>query len=191
MKKLVIIILCLLLTLPVTACTEPNQSPKAPEVDYAVYSIFYHSNEGELTANPVAYNYFTPSFKLKAPTRKGYRFLGWSTSEDLSSPVLDAEVVKGTTGNLNFYAVWGELFTVRIDSTAPEFYTITYVSGPVLAGEVATVHIATAEPIGSLVFWNIGAVQEPDSCVYDEALGVFVVKFTLNKNISVIVNAEV
>lgn len=191
MKKLAICFLVLLLCLSFSACSaaEEPKPQTEPAADYAVYSIFYHANGGELSPyNPVAYNSFTPSFTLIAPEREGYRFLGWSLNEDGSDPVLAPEVAKGTTGNLHYYAVWGKLLFVLIDSSNPSFYTITPISGPVCAGEVYTVHIATAEPVSSLQWYFIGGVEQmPDSCVYDEELGVFVVKFTLTKSIRIMV----
>lgn len=186
MKKLPAFILAASVAAVLTGCAagEPQQSTQ----DLAVYSIYYHAEGGELSPyNPCAYNSLTPSFTLKEPTREGYRFLGWSENVDLSSPELSVVVLKGTTGNLDFYAVWAELFTVRIDSPAPEFFTITYVTGPVLYGETAIVHISTAEPVSGLQWFSIGSAQEPESCVYDESLGAFVVSFTLTKNIAVTV----
>lgn len=189
MKKLSIVFCVILLCLSFTACTTSEEPVAAPEVDYAVYSIYYHANGGELPPhNPVAYNSLTPTFTLNPPEREGYRFLGWSVNQDLSVPVLAPEVAKGTTGNLNFYAVWGKLLSVLIDSANPSFYTITPVSGPVCAGEVYKVHISTAEPVSGLQWYFIGAVEQmPDSCVYDDELGVFVVKFTLSRSIRIMV----
>lgn len=189
MKKLAIFLLPFILCIALSACSAPVEPAEDPEVDYAVYSIFYHANGGELYPyNPVAYNSLTPSFTLTAPERDGYRFLGWSRSEDLSEPVLAPEVAKGTTGNLHYYAAWAELYSVRIDAMNPAFFTITPVSGPVCSGEVYTVHIATEEPVEALQWYFIGAVEQmPDSCVFDADLGVFVVKFTLTKNLRIMV----
>lgn len=182
MKRLAVILFVLVAAL-LSGCTV-SSGPQQPTQDLAVYAIYYHAEGGELSPyNPSAYNSLTPSFTLKEPTREGYRFLGWSKSADLSSPALSAVVPTGTTGNLDFYAVWGELFTVRIDSPAPEFFTVTYVTGPVLYGETSIVHISTAEPVSGLQWLSV----EPESCVYNESLGVFVASFTLTKNITTIV----
>lgn len=188
MKKLPVIMLAAAVATLFSGCAVSSEPQ--PTQDLAVYSIYYHAEGGELSPyNPGAYNSLTPSFTLKEPTREGYRFLGWSKSADLGSPVLSVTVPKGTTGNLDFYAVWAQLYTVRIDSATPEFFTIEYVTGPVIYGETAIVHISTAKPVGGLQWYSIGSTQYPESCVYDESLGAFVVSFTLTKNITVMVMA--
>lgn len=186
MKKLAILICALALILSLAGCSSgaPSSSQSESTADYAVYSIYYHAEGGELSPyNPTAYNSFTPSFTLKNPTREGYRFIGWSRSESLTAPALSCEVPKGTTGTLDFFAVWAELFTVRVDSASPEFFTVEYVTGAVLSGETATVRISTAEPVSALQWWG----QEPESCSYDESLGAWVVTFTLTQNLTVTV----
>lgn len=197
MKKLLTALCCVLFLLSFSGCSAADKRCEctycAGEVDLATYSISYYTNGGELESlNPVAYNSLTPSFTLSAPKRSGYRFLGWSRSEDLSTPSLSLEVPKGTTGNLSFFAVWGELYSIRVDSASPEFFTVEYVSGPVLSGETATVRIYTAEPVDGLNWWGLGTTwQAPESCVYDEGLGCFVARFTLIGNATVMVEALV
>ena len=188
MKKLAVVVLCLVVLGCVVACSSPAPN-STEEADLAVYSIFYYLDDGEVEApNPVSYNSLTPTFTLSAAARKGYRFIGWSRSADLSDPELPAVVEKGTTGNLSFYAVYVELYSIRVDSAAPEFYTVEYVSGPVAYGETATVRIYTAEPVSALEWWGIGTSwQAPDECEYDEALGCFVARFVLTKNATVMV----
>lgn len=187
MKKLPVIILSSLAITLLSGCAAA-EGVQYPTQDLAVYSIYYHAEGGELSPyNPTAYNSLTPSFTLKEPSKEGYRFLGWSVEPGLSSPELSVTVTKGTTGNLDFYAVWGELFTVRIDSPTPEFFTLEYVTGPVLYGETAVVYIYTAEPVNGLQWYSIGSAQTPESCVYNESLGAYVASFTLTKNIAVTV----
>ena len=188
MKKISVLVLCLFVLVAMAAC---SSAPPAESADLAVYSIFYYTNGGELEApNPVAYNSLTPSFTLSGVSRSGYRFLGWSRSEDLADPQLTAAVEKGTTGNLSFYAVFTELYSIRVDSSSPEFFTVEYVSGAVASGETATVRISTAEPVASLEWWGVGSsYQSPDECYYDQELGCFVAKFVLTKNATVMVSA--
>jgi len=190
MKRVFMFLLCLFFLFALVACSAGDPCV-CSEYDYATYSIYYHANGGTLaTFNPVAYNAFTPTFTLNNPTRDGYRFLGWSVNEDLSNPTVTLEVPIGTTGDLHFYATWGQLFSVKVNTSTPEFFTISYPVQYVLYGGTAVVHIKPASPIAGLQWFSIGAYQEPDTCVFNEELGCFVVRFTLTKSINIMVNAK-
>lgn len=71
------------------------------------YSITYYLNGGEVD-NPTSYNVLTETFKLKAPTKVDYRFIGWSTSPN-GNCEMDVSINKGSTGNKVFYANWEEI----------------------------------------------------------------------------------
>jgi len=79
------------------------------------YSITYDLNGGSLDGRqPTSYNIETANFKLPAPTRLGYAFKGWSGSNG-TTPVVDAYVFKGSTGNRSYTAHW-----------TPNSYTVEY-----------------------------------------------------------------
>ena len=98
------------------AVSKINSTDKGDKTFYAkwttkTYRITYDSNGGTTVNNKTSYNVTTPTFKLKSPSRKYYKFLGWYT-EDM---VEIEEIEKGTTGDLALTAVW-----------APQEYKLTY-----------------------------------------------------------------
>ena len=83
----------------------------------AEFNINYNLNEGVLPGDaPSKYNVKTLPLTLVNPTREGYIFSGWYTSEDFSGNQV-TEIAKGSTGEVNLYAKWVE---------APVYLTITY-----------------------------------------------------------------
>lgn len=78
------------------------------------YKITYELNGGSNSKkNKTSYYVTTSRFKLNSPTKKGYKFLGWYTSNKYKTKV--TYVNKGTTGNKTYYAKW-----------TPIKYTIQY-----------------------------------------------------------------
>ena len=77
------------------------------------YSIIYNLDGGTENSNPSNYNIGTETFVLKAPTREGYIFQGWTGSNG-SDASFDVQIVKGTTGNLEYTAQWRKLCQVSI-----------------------------------------------------------------------------
>ena len=74
-----------------------------------VYTITYDMQGGVLDTqktNPKNYTVETETFTLNNPTKPGYKFLGWATSENATSGTETVTIEKGTTGNKTFYAVW-------------------------------------------------------------------------------------
>ncbi|MBO7302693.1 MAG: InlB B-repeat-containing protein, partial [Clostridia bacterium] len=69
------------------------------------YSIYYTLNGGtNYTSNPSDYT-VEDSITLKAPTKTGYTFLGW-TYAGQSTPVKEVKIEKGSTGNRRYTANW-------------------------------------------------------------------------------------
>ena len=81
------------------------------------YGIMYHLDGGTNSPNnPETYT-VEDTFPLKAPTKQGYAFTGW-TSDGETEPKLAVTIPVGTTGRLVFTAHWVEVAT--IDATADE-----------------------------------------------------------------------
>ena len=81
------------------------------------YGITYYLDGGTNSPdNPEAYT-VEDTFPLKAPTKQGYAFTGW-TSDGETEPKLAVTIPVGTTGRLVFTAHWVEVAT--IDATADE-----------------------------------------------------------------------
>ena len=56
--------------------------------------------------NPETYTIETLTFTLNNPTRAGYKFKGWATSESATTGKETVTIEKGTTGDKTFYAIW-------------------------------------------------------------------------------------
>lgn len=85
------------------------------------YSIKYVLNGGtQASSQRKSYTKSSETFSLKAPTRKGYVFVGWYTTSSYKTKV--ARIKKGTTGNKTFYAKW----TVADEPVATESYLSAY-----------------------------------------------------------------
>ena len=70
-----------------------------------LYGITYHLDGGTNSPdNPEAYT-VEDTFPLKAPTKQGYAFTGW-TYEELTKPQKSVTIPVGTTGELEFTAHW-------------------------------------------------------------------------------------
>ncbi|MBQ0064830.1 MAG: InlB B-repeat-containing protein, partial [Firmicutes bacterium] len=80
------------------------------------YSISYETYDGvNPSTNPKKYNVNT-AYTLKAPTKQGYKFMGWYTEPEFVNKI--TAIKKGTVGDLQLYANW--ILTP---------YQITYVLG--------------------------------------------------------------
>ena len=81
------------------------------------YSILYDLGGGSLTEeNPASYTVEDADRALNSPVRAGYTFLGW-TGANGTAAQKDVVIVKGTTGDLRFSAVWVPMSNIR--------YTVT------------------------------------------------------------------
>ena len=70
-----------------------------------LYGITYHLDGGTNSPdNPETYT-VEDTFPLKAPTKQGYAFTGW-TYEELTKPQKSVTIPEGTTGELEFTAHW-------------------------------------------------------------------------------------
>ncbi len=69
------------------------------------YKVSYQLGGGKNSGrNPKTYTIATKTIKLKNPTRKGYKFVGWYTNKKFTKKI--TQIKKGSTGNLTLYAKW-------------------------------------------------------------------------------------
>jgi uncharacterized repeat protein (TIGR02543 family) len=69
------------------------------------YTITYKLDGGTNNKkNPTSYTVTTDTVTLKAPTRKGYTFVGWYKDSKYKNKV--TKITKGSTGKLTLYAKW-------------------------------------------------------------------------------------
>lgn len=78
------------------------------------YSISYNLAGGTASGNPTSYTIESAAISLKAPTRVGYTFAGWTGSNG-TAPQKSVTIPKGSTGNKSYIANW------TVNS-----YTVTY-----------------------------------------------------------------
>ena len=84
--------------------------------DVISYNVTYLMQGGtNSSANPALYT-VEDTVSLKAPTRKGYTFTGW-TWEGQSKPQLSVTISKGTIGNLSYTANWkAKTYTITFNA---------------------------------------------------------------------------
>lgn len=156
-----------------------------------VYTITYHLNGGSAdTVNPTAFNEATPTFVISNPTRDGYAFEGWSSSEDLQSPILNVEVSTGSTGSRSYYAVWRLLPSLVVHSVDSSSLLVTVVVSTVDWNKNATVIIKPVVGQISGLFWqnNEGIEVLPQSCIWDGIEGHFVAQFFMTRDLELTVS---
>ncbi|MCL1976574.1 MAG: InlB B-repeat-containing protein, partial [Candidatus Bathyarchaeota archaeon] len=91
------------------------------------YNIKYELNGGTNPPNnPNTYDPNRLPLLIKAPTKAGYDFLGWTVQyangDSVTTPTKQYTIPEGTTGDIILTAHWTE-----IDTGETEYYTVTYV----------------------------------------------------------------
>lgn len=72
----------------------------------ANYNITYNLNGGEFTSdNPKNYTIESGDITLNAPTKRGYRFVGWMGT-DITGTVISVTIRNNSTGDRTYTAVW-------------------------------------------------------------------------------------
>lgn len=86
------------------------------------YNIKYHLDGGNNSSNnPEQYTVESNDIVLKAATKDGYDFIGWSTSLT-SKPKLDVCINTNSGGDLEFYANWkAKKYTIKFDSNGGNY----------------------------------------------------------------------
>ena len=95
------------------------------EAIYSVidYDITYNLDDGSAT-NPSTYNINTDTFTLNNPSKTKYVFTGWTGSNG-DTPELSVSIPKGSFGNKEFTAHYGEIVsTITIGVTDEDEFTI-------------------------------------------------------------------
>jgi uncharacterized repeat protein (TIGR02543 family) len=85
------------------------------------YTIKYVLNGGKNSKdNPDTYKGTDESFKLKSPTKKGYKFDGWYTDKSFDSDKV-TKIKKGSTGKITLYAKWTPItYSVTFDGNGAD-----------------------------------------------------------------------
>ena len=116
-----------------------------------IYTITYALNGGtNHSSNPANYTIESSTFTLQSPTRNGYDFLGWWTSETSGERV--TEISTGSTGDRTLWARW-----------TPTIYTITYLNANenhplnpatyTIESETITLNAPTATSASTFLGW--------------------------------------
>lgn len=117
---------------------ETKEQQDNPPTPLETYTITYDLDGGQLTKdNPTEYTAETKTFTLNEPTKIGYEFIGWTSSET-TVPLMPMTIKQGSTCNKTFTANWS-----LID------YNITYnnVSGCTFATVNPTTYNIESEEI--------------------------------------------
>ena len=81
------------------------------------YGIMYNLDDGTNSPdNPATYT-VEDTFTLKAPTKQGYAFTGWTYGQQ-NEPNKNVTILVGTTGELTFTAHWIEAYTITATADA-------------------------------------------------------------------------
>jgi uncharacterized repeat protein (TIGR02543 family) len=85
------------------------------------YTIKYVLNGGENSEdNPDTFKATDATFKLKSPTKKGYKFSGWYTDKEFTSDKV-TKIKKGTIGKVTLYAKWTPItYSVTFDGNGAD-----------------------------------------------------------------------
>jgi uncharacterized repeat protein (TIGR02543 family) len=78
------------------------------------YEILYQINEGvNPDSNPSVYSELSPLITLQPATKSGYRFIGWYTDLEFTSPI--TEIPHGSTGDVEVFASYTKKYYVTYE----------------------------------------------------------------------------
>ncbi len=80
------------------------------------YNLTYDLDGGSIgTANPSSYTVVSDDIKLNNPTKRGYTFQGWASSDNAHNGK-DVVIKKDSVGNIDFKALWrGNPYKIKLD----------------------------------------------------------------------------
>ena len=86
------------------------------------YPIILDANGGTNdSANPSSYTVNDADILIKAPSRRGYTFKGWTTSPDGDDYEISVKIPSGSTGEVRYYAHWeANTYRTRIHVIGPD-----------------------------------------------------------------------
>ena len=94
--------------------------------ELANYTITYNLDGGvNNTNNPSTYTMLSEDITIAAPSKVGYRFIGW-TSATVTTPTLTLVITKGKTGDLTLTANWQVYYYSYTDDTKTSVYFGSY-----------------------------------------------------------------
>jgi len=105
-----------------------NDVELTPNIKTTNYTITYNLDGGTVAGNPTTYTVETESFTLKDPTRTGYTFLGW-IGTNIAEITETVTITKGSTGNLEFTAIWGASITVETTGASGKTFEVQVFEG--------------------------------------------------------------
>ena len=112
-------LLCVLLGAALSACSSSTPETIIEPLE-GVYTVIFDKNGGDTEANPQSKTVEPPETSIdelpEAPTREGYKFLGWNTQADGSGTPFTANTL--VRENLTVYAQWENLNISILPSTA-------------------------------------------------------------------------
>ena len=130
------------------------------ETERVEYSITYNLNGGKAEGLVSHYNVDSAEIKLPNPTKDGFTFLGW-IGEWLTSASKNVTIPNGTTGNLEFSALWEETLgkpTFHVYSSDYNLGSATY-DGELVYGNTLTLTASTLK--GKFLGWTEGGIGNP------------------------------
>ncbi|MCL2012904.1 MAG: InlB B-repeat-containing protein [Cystobacterineae bacterium] len=103
-------LLCVLLGAALSACSSSTPETIIEPLE-GVYTVIFDKNGGDTEANPQSKTVEPPETSIdelpEAPTREGYKFLGWNTAADGSGAPFTVDTL--VRENLTVYAQWENL----------------------------------------------------------------------------------
>ncbi len=106
------------------------------------YSINYYLNGGINNAsNPASYTFLSDEFTISEPSREGYTFAGWFADSEYQILILDRTIEVGSTGNLEFYAIW-----------SPNYSELEIIVNDITYGEQLNITVETNTSGGNILY---------------------------------------
>ena len=90
--------------------------------DIPIYNITYELNGGTISESYATTYTIKDSITLPTPTKAGYNFGGWYTSQDFDYDTKISKINSGSTGDLTLYAKWNSPIPWTVSSTDTYYF---------------------------------------------------------------------
>ncbi len=130
------------------------------ETERVEYTISYNLNGGQVDGLVTSYNVDSEVIEIPNPTREGFTFLGW-IGQWLTTATKNVTIPTGTTGNLEFSALWeetAEYHTFYVYSTDYNLGSANY-EGELVYGNILTLTASTSQ--GTFLGWTEDSIENP------------------------------